>query len=43
MEKEEKLDEILRKRNDKLKSKILDIYQNTKSFLSRSIGKEGKI
>jgi hypothetical protein len=42
MEKEEKLDEILRKRNDKLKSKILDIYQNTKSFLSRSIGKEGE-
>ena len=44
MEKEEKLDEILRKRNDTLKSKILDIYQNTRSFLNRSIEKnDGKI
>ena len=40
MEKEEKLDEILRKRNDTLKSKILDIYKNTKSFLNKSIGKD---
>ena len=41
MEKEKKLDEILRKRNDELRSKILDIYQSTISFLNKSI-KEGK-
>ncbi len=44
MEKEEKLDEILRKRNDKVKSKILDIYKTTKSFLNKEVKKdEGRI